>query len=143
MVFEIFGPELGGMILLGLWLYAILDVISTDDMLVRNLSKGMWLLIVIFLPDVGSIAWLMVGRPHGAGWRPGDTTYRPAKRVRGPEDDVRWTASSPLPPAPAPAPKQDETARLKAWEDDLKRREAALEKKPDDPDQGEGFTYRW
>jgi len=79
MVFEIFGPELGGMILLGLWLYAILDVISTDDMLVRNLSKGMWLLIVIFLPDVGSIAWLMVGRPHGAGWRPGDTTYRPAK----------------------------------------------------------------
>jgi hypothetical protein len=134
MVFEIFGPELGGMILLGLWLYAILDVISTDEILVRNLSKGMWLLIVIFLPDVGSIAWLMVGRPQGAGWRPGDTSVRPVKRARGPEDDVRWS--------PAP-PKQDDTARLKAWEDDLKRREAALEKKPDDPDTGGGFTYRW
>ncbi|MEN3273418.1 MAG: hypothetical protein V7636_2179 [Actinomycetota bacterium] len=137
MVFEIFGPELGGMILLGLWLYAILDVISTDEILVRNLSKGMWLLIVIFLPDVGSIAWLMVGRPHGAGWRPGDTSVRPVRRVRGPEDDDRWS------PPTAPAPKQDETARLKAWEDDLKRREAALEKKPDDPDKGEGFTFRW
>ena len=134
MVFEIFGPELGGTILLVLWVYAILDVISTDEILVRNLSKGMWLLIVIFLPDVGSIAWLMVGRPHGACWRPGDTTMRPAKRVRGPEDDVRWSP---------PAPKQDETARLKAWEDDLKRREAALEKKPDDPEDGPGFTYRW
>ena len=141
MIFEVFGPELGGFILLALWLYAIFDVIQTDEIIVRNLPKGMWLLIVIFLPDIGSIAWLMVGRPHGAGWRPGDTTIRPVRRARGPEDDVRWQASSP--PA-APPVRDTEAARLKAWEDDLKRREAALEKpKPDKPDGGEEFPFKW
>ena len=73
-------------VMLALWVYCILDVIATDDALVRNLSKGMWLLIVIFLPDIGSLAWLLLGRPLYAGWRPGDTTRRPTKRVIGPED---------------------------------------------------------
>ena len=72
------------LVLLALWVYCILDVIATDDSLARNLPKGMWLLIVIFLPDIGSLAWLLLGRPLYAGWRPGDTNRRPAEAGRRP-----------------------------------------------------------
>src|SRR5205814_928541 len=85
-----FLPEGFGLVLLGLWLYCIFDVISTDESLARNLPKTMWLLIVIFLPDVGSLAWLMLGRPLYAGWRPGDTTVRQPRAARGPEDHPGW-----------------------------------------------------
>lgn len=73
-------------LLLALWMYCIFDVIATDEGLARNLPKGFWLLIVIFLPDIGSLAWLLLGRPLFAGRRPGDTTRRAPKRVIGPED---------------------------------------------------------
>ena len=52
-----------GVVLLGLWIYAIFDVISTPEGSARNLPRMMWLAIVIFLPDIGSIAWLLLGRP--------------------------------------------------------------------------------
>src|SRR4051812_10888807 len=54
-----------GLALLGLWLYCILDVITCDDSRVRNLPKLTWVFIVILLFDIGSIAWLIAGRPQG------------------------------------------------------------------------------
>src|SRR5207237_2499642 len=94
-------------LLLGLWIYCILDVIASDDGLIRNLPKGFWLMIVIFLPDIGSLAWLLLGRPLYAGWRPGDTTRRTPRRVLGPEDRPDFptgpcqTAAPPPPGPPA------------------------------------------
>lgn len=83
-----------GLVLLGFWVWAILDVISTDEAMMRNLPKGMWLLLVIILPTVGAVAWVALGRPAGVGWRPGDTTYRPpARRSVGPEDRPGWNKS--------------------------------------------------
>ena len=55
-----------GLILLGLWIFCIIDVITTDNDRIRNLPKGLWLLIVLLLPDIGSIAWLIAGHP----WEP-------------------------------------------------------------------------
>jgi len=46
-----------------LWVYCLVTVISTPDGQVRNLPKVAWLLIVLFFPFVGSIAWLVAGRP--------------------------------------------------------------------------------
>lgn len=83
-----------GLVLLGLWLFAIFDVIATDSALCRNLPKGLWLILVIILPDVGSIAWLILGRPAQAGFRPGDPNYRPARRSVGPEDSSRYLTRS-------------------------------------------------
>jgi hypothetical protein len=122
-------------IMLALWIYCILDVIATDDALVRNLSKGMWLLIVIFLPDIGSLAWLLLGRPMYAGWRPGDTSRRPTKPVIGPEDraDFPTGRSRPVPP---PRPLESRENELAAWEEQLRRREEELRRReqgPDDP----------
>ncbi|GAA1343356.1 PLD nuclease N-terminal domain-containing protein [Saccharothrix algeriensis] len=54
-----------GVLTLGLWLFCLVDVITTDDGDARNLPKFGWLLIVLFFPLVGSIAWLVAGRPAG------------------------------------------------------------------------------
>ena len=91
-------PEVDGVValfLLGLWIYCIFDVIATEAASARNLPKAMWLLIVLMLPDIGSIAWLLLGRPQRAGWRPGDTEVRrhvPRSRPIGPEDATDFIA---------------------------------------------------
>jgi hypothetical protein len=120
-------------LLLALWIYCIFDVIASEDVLVRNLPKGMWLLIVIFLPDFGSLAWLLLGRPLYAGWRPGDTTRRAPKRVIGPEDRIDFPTTGPVrppapprpvePPRPEPRPLESREDQLAAWEEQLRRRE--------------------
>ncbi|GAA3867877.1 PLDc N-terminal domain-containing protein [Saccharothrix violaceirubra] len=65
-------PYLGGtfgLLMLGLWLFCVVDVITTDDGDTRHLPKVAWLLIVLFFPLVGSIAWLVAGRPPRVGVR--------------------------------------------------------------------------
>ncbi|MDQ4125985.1 MAG: PLD nuclease N-terminal domain-containing protein [Actinomycetota bacterium] len=118
------GGGLVGILLFALWVYCIFDVVSTDDALMRNMPKILWLIVVILLPAVGAVAWLLLGRPIGAGLRPGDTTPyrppRPAPRPLAPDDDPTFLARL-----------DDETRRLRAWEDDLKRREDELRRKDD------------
>lgn len=53
-----------GLIVIGLWIFCLLDVISTDEYVCRNLSKTWWIILVLFFPLVGSIAWLVAGRPQ-------------------------------------------------------------------------------
>ncbi|TWP43500.1 hypothetical protein FKR81_42475 [Lentzea tibetensis] len=63
-------PYLGGLfgvVTLCLWVFAIVDVITTDAGSCRNLPKVGWLLLVLLFPLVGSIAWLVAGRPQGEG----------------------------------------------------------------------------
>jgi len=107
----IFGEGVLGIALFFLWIFCIFDVISSEPELVRNLPKLVWLLIVIIVPDVGSIAWLVLGRPRGAALSPGAPV--------GPEDSPHFLKSI------------DEQRRLKAWEDDLRRREEELKRKDD------------
>lgn len=49
-----------------LFLWCLVEVIQTPESDMRNLSKPVWLLLVIFLPFVGSVAWLVAGRPQVA-----------------------------------------------------------------------------
>ena len=118
------GGGLIGFALIALWIYCILDVIATDEVLMRGLPKMAWLIVVIILPDIGSIAWLALGRPAFAGWRPGDTAGRQTRRVVGPEDRPDFGSAS----------SSADKDRLEAWEADLKRRERELRgDKPEDP----------
>jgi hypothetical protein len=64
----------GGVLLFALWVFCIIDVIVVDEYRVRNLPKTAWVLIVLLLPDIGSIAWLVAGRP----W---DSRPRTASRI--------------------------------------------------------------
>ncbi len=62
---------LAGFLTFALWVYCLVGVITTPDPQSRNLPKVAWLLIVPFIPLVGSVAWLVAGRPRAAQGRPG------------------------------------------------------------------------
>lgn len=52
-----------GPVLLALWIFCVFHVIVSRDDEVRHLPKLVWLLVVLFFPLVGSLAWLLAGRP--------------------------------------------------------------------------------
>jgi hypothetical protein len=124
-------PELvGGIVAIGfvvLWIYCIYDVITTDDAIVRHLPKLLWLVIVVLIPDIGSLLWLGLGRPRV--W-----TRRPSTPNR-----MSTSAMSASTPAPFGDPSLDglsptvrwreEQARLRVWEAQLQRREDDLRRK--------------
>ena len=90
-----FAPGFLGLVLFCLWVWAVLDVIATDRILIRNLDKTLWLFLVIFVPTVGAVAWITLGRPVNAGFTPGSTAIRTppgANRPapRGFEDSEEW-----------------------------------------------------
>src|SRR3954465_3741574 len=76
--------------LLAIWLFALVDVATTDRLLCRRLPKVAWVLLVFFVPDVGSLAWLLWGRPDRARFTPTpEEQYAPRPPI-GFEDDPRW-----------------------------------------------------
>lgn len=46
-----------------LGIYCLVEAISSRDDEVRNLSRVWWIVLILFFPFVGSIAWLAAGRP--------------------------------------------------------------------------------
>jgi hypothetical protein len=93
-VLRVFGPTILGALLLALWAFATIDVIVTEGSRHRNLPKLAWLAIVVLVPPLGPLAWLALGRPRSAAWRPGATAKPPDPESRtrylGPEDDPDW-----------------------------------------------------
>ena len=69
--------EFVGFIILGLWIFCLIDAITTDESLCRNLGKVMWIVLIVFLPLVGSVAWLVAGRPEAARPMPYKGNYGP------------------------------------------------------------------
>ena len=53
-----------GLVTFAMWVFSLVDVIGTDEGRMRHLPKLWWLLIVLFFPFAGSIAWLVAGRPE-------------------------------------------------------------------------------
>jgi Phospholipase_D-nuclease N-terminal len=50
------------LVALGVWLFCIFEVLSTDESEIRHLPKFAWFLIVLFGFQLGAIAWLLFGR---------------------------------------------------------------------------------
>jgi Phospholipase_D-nuclease N-terminal len=89
-----------GLILFAVWVFCIIDVITTPEGESRNLPKIAWLFIVIILVDAGSIAWLVAGRSWGG--RRGDLSYTGGRgaprqttkrRATNPDDDDEFLAN--------------------------------------------------
>jgi hypothetical protein len=127
---------LGLIIELGLLVFCVFDIISTDDSRIQNLPKIVWLLIVIFLPIIGGLAWLLLGRPSNAELRPGSTRER---RYNAPP-----AAPPPGLPERPPVSSEDHNARreetlkryyeereqeIRKREEDLRRREEEFRRK--------------
>jgi len=49
-----------------LWIFCVIDSISARQDEVRNLPKVAWVILVLLFPFVGSIAWLVAGRPRSS-----------------------------------------------------------------------------
>ena len=82
-----------------LLVYCLLNVATTPEDQVRTLPKPVWLLLVILLPFVGSLAWLLAGRPQRAAGTPGvggPSTPRARRRptaASSPDDDEGFLRS--------------------------------------------------
>jgi Phospholipase_D-nuclease N-terminal len=59
----LFFDGVAGLAVMGLWLFCVLDAITTDAATIRNLPKVTWVFIVILFFEIGAIAWLIAGRP--------------------------------------------------------------------------------
>lgn len=53
----------GGLVVLALWIFCFVDVVLTPETACRNLPKLAWVFIVLLFNVIGSIAWLVAGRP--------------------------------------------------------------------------------
>jgi hypothetical protein len=94
-----------GLIFIALWIFCVVDTITTPEDQVRNLPKLAWVFIVLLFLDIGAIAWLLGGRPwtkvpanrspaatrrRTAGWGASATAPR---RATNPDDDEEFLAS--------------------------------------------------
>lgn len=49
-----------------LWIFCVIDSITSRPDEVRNLPKVAWVILVLLFPFIGSIAWLVAGRPQSS-----------------------------------------------------------------------------
>lgn len=70
---------------LGLLIFCLIDCIQTDTFAVRNLPKWAWILLILFFPLIGGIAWLVAGRPSRASSPAGPAPWRSTATAGFPE----------------------------------------------------------
>ena len=71
------------LVVLGLFAYAVVDIVSTPASAVRTLPKPLWF-VVVLPPLFGPLAWLLFGRAK----RPrGEAPAAPPSRPVAPDDD--------------------------------------------------------
>lgn len=78
-------------VFLAIWIWALIDVVTSRPDEVRNLPKIAWLIIVLLLPDVGALAWIFLGRPRAGEDRLGPREPRRIgvrRSAPGPEIEV-------------------------------------------------------
>ncbi|GAA3743945.1 PLD nuclease N-terminal domain-containing protein [Micromonospora maritima] len=113
---------------------ALISCLSAEDGQVKALPRMVWVLVILFFPLIGSIAWFVAGRerpagPAGAGGATAPGT--PARRPLAPDDDPDFLASLDK------RSRDEDQERLRRWEEDLRRREQELRDRPDDRDRPE------
>jgi hypothetical protein len=76
------------LLILALALFALVDCLARDEDEIRGLPKVLWVLVILLFPLLGSVAWFVAGRPHGAalpgagfGARPGSDASPDEHRI--------------------------------------------------------------
>jgi hypothetical protein len=86
-------------LLFALVLVALVDIITRQDGQVQHLPKLVWVLLVVFLPLIGSILWFAVGRERSARAENvslGDPRRRERLGFGGPRTQTVAPAARPL-----------------------------------------------
>ncbi|MCW2899722.1 MAG: hypothetical protein JWO67_1987 [Streptosporangiaceae bacterium] len=83
------------LVALGVWLFCLFDVLTTDEAEVRSLPKFGWFLIVLLGFWLGAVLWMAAGRPRqpadpAARTWPGADEQIPRDLPRGPDDDPEF-----------------------------------------------------
>lgn len=65
-------------------IYAIADCAFFDRSRVRGLSRGWWIVVIVFVPIIGGLLWFIIGRGR-AGRIPGGRS-----RTVAPDDDAEF-----------------------------------------------------
>jgi hypothetical protein len=104
---------------------ALIGCLSAEKGEVRALPRSLWVLIIVFLPVVGPVAWLLAGRPVGPDGRD-PRSPSPRRRRPGPvapDDNPDFLRSL--------GGKEAERDRelFQRWEDDLRKREDEMRRK--------------
>jgi hypothetical protein len=58
-----------GIATFALWVFCLVDAIGSRSDRVRNLPKVAWIILILFFPFIGSIAWIVAGRPESSNAR--------------------------------------------------------------------------
>ncbi len=74
-------PLLFTLLIIGLMVFAVVDIIRRDDAQVRYLPRIVWLLLVVLVPLLGSVLWFALGRVYPEG---GIQLGRPSRRRTAP-----------------------------------------------------------
>jgi hypothetical protein len=64
-------------------IYCLVQVVQARADLVRTLPKWAWAVLIVLVPLLGSVAWLVLGRPQGQRPAPPPRPTRPL----APDDD--------------------------------------------------------
>ncbi|MEO8093937.1 MAG: PLDc N-terminal domain-containing protein [Pseudolysinimonas sp.] len=100
---------------LALMIFALIDVITSENWQIQHLPKVFWILLIIVLPLIGSVIWLIVGKDRGIAG--GTATNRGTASDHGTAID-RGTAidhgsfGSPQRLDPRPEPALDDDAAI-------------------------------
>jgi hypothetical protein len=83
---------LGMLLLIGLVVYCVVDIVRSEDHERLGAPAALWVLLVVLIPVLGSVAWLAVSRSRRAAARAGTGTGRPrsAPRPVAPDDDPEF-----------------------------------------------------
>ncbi len=86
--------NLGALLLIGLVVYSVVDVLSSEKDERIGLPRWAWVVLLILVPLVGSIVWIAVSRTQRGRPQPGGTIGRAlAPAPVAPDDDPEflWT----------------------------------------------------
>ncbi|GIJ29295.1 hypothetical protein Vqi01_44570 [Micromonospora qiuiae] len=114
---------------------ALISCLSAEEDDVRHLPRIVWVLIILFFPLVGSIAWFVAGRERrigtGTPW-PGSrpAQHQPARPL-APDDDPEFLRSI------EERSRKDDQELFRRWEEDLRRREDDLRRREGEPPREE------
>ncbi len=76
-----------------LTVYALADVANTPESRAKGLPKIVWLLVIVFVPFLGALVWLLLGKGGGNDPRaPRNPRTRGPQRPIAPDDDPAFLA---------------------------------------------------
>ncbi|GAA2061986.1 hypothetical protein GCM10009722_23110 [Williamsia deligens] len=55
-----------GLITVLVMIVALVDIVGGDESAIRGLPRSAWILLVVAVPLVGSVVWVIAGRPRAA-----------------------------------------------------------------------------